>query len=57
MLKNYVSETDQFLQAFDKDHPGLSKSQQKEVSKYQKIYQLRDHESETITTNPLWENF
>ena len=28
-LTNYVSEIDQFLQQFDKEHPGLSLSQEK----------------------------
>lgn len=40
---SYISEIDQFLQTFDKEHPGLSKSQQKEVDKYRRIYRLRDN--------------
>lgn len=42
ILKNYVSGIDQFLQEFDKKHPQLSLSQQKEQKKYRKIYYLRD---------------
>lgn len=38
----FVSEIDQFLQEFDKEHPELSKSQQKEKAKYKKVYYLRD---------------
>lgn len=41
-LKNYVSDIDQFLLAFDKKHPQPSLSQQKEQKKYQRIGFLRD---------------
>ena len=57
-LTAYVSEIDQFLQEFDRQHPDLTQSQQKEQAKYQRIYHLRD----TATRNPddattLWEGF
>jgi hypothetical protein len=42
LLKHFVSKIDQFLAQFDKEHPGLSKSQLKEKAKYQRIYYLRD---------------
>lgn len=42
ILRNYVTPIDQFLKQFDIEHPGLSKSQQKEVEKYRRIHQLRD---------------
>jgi hypothetical protein len=42
ILKNYVSEIDQFLQAFDKKQLQLSLSQQKEQKKHRRIYYLRD---------------
>jgi hypothetical protein len=56
-LTNYVSDVDQFLQQFDKTHPKLSQSQQKEVTKYQRIYQLRDAVKTDKPTNPLWDEF
>lgn len=40
--REYVSPIDQFLTQFDRDHPHLSKSQQKEKAKYSRIYYLRD---------------
>jgi hypothetical protein len=58
ILRNFVSEVDQFLQRFDKEHPELSKSQQKEVTKYRRIYRLRDTaERATLPVNKLWEGF
>jgi hypothetical protein len=57
ILRNYVSETDQFLKNFDKDHTSLSKSQQKEVKKYERIYFLRDIENRPEDAPKLWEGF
>jgi hypothetical protein len=57
ILRDFVSEVDQFLQDFDKQHTTLSKSQQKEVEKYQRIYFLRDHEESLEKQNDLWEGF
>jgi hypothetical protein len=58
MFKNYISEIDQDLQNFDKQHPSLSLSQQKEQEKYVRIYSLRDNPEQKIkTTKTLWENF
>jgi hypothetical protein len=57
-LTNYVSEIDQFLQEFDKQHPLLTKSQQKEDTKYTRIHRLRDTtEGSTEDSNQLWEGF
>lgn len=42
MLKHYVSPVDKFIFQFDRDHPELSKSQKKEIAKYERIYKLRD---------------
>ncbi len=42
--KNYISEIDQRLADFNRTHP-KSKSQQAEIKKYQRIYQLRDNPS------------
>ena len=47
-LTNYVSETDQLLQEFDRANPQPSLSQQKEIAKYRKIYALRDHAKDDI---------
>lgn len=56
-LTNYVSEIDQVLQAFDREHPELSLSQQKEKEKYRRIYFLRDHIERLTTVIKLWEKF
>lgn len=39
---NYVSELDEFLQNFIKNHPEPSASQHNEVMRHKKISQLRD---------------
>ena len=58
MLTRYVSEIDQFLQAFDQNHPELSKSQQYEQAKYRRIYSLRDNPAATNhSSQQLWEDF
>lgn len=53
---NYVSEIDQFLQTFDKQH-NLSKSQQKEQATYRRIYALRDSAEQSTVMHSLWEKF
>jgi hypothetical protein len=56
--KNYVSGLDKFLNKFDKDHPQLSKSQQKERDKYERIYRLRDSDEKQVEDGKkLWEGF
>jgi hypothetical protein len=59
ILKNFVREVDLFLQRFDKEHPELSKAQQKEVAKYRRISRLRDTSDRPVTedANKLWEGF
>ncbi len=57
IVDDYVSEVDKFLKTYDKEHPELSKSQMKEVTKYQRIYHLRDGESVETEQKPLWEGF
>ncbi len=57
-LSNFVSGIDQFLNEFDREHPKLSASQQKEVTKYERIYQLRDTEERPVAvTSKLWKGF
>jgi hypothetical protein len=50
-IMHYVSDIDVLLEKFDKEHPVLSKSQQKEQKKYQHIYQLRDERNERNQRN------
>ncbi len=57
ILQNYVSEIDQLLIKFDKEHPLLSKSQLKEVKKYELIYFLRDIGTRLMQPKKLWEGF
>jgi ribosome-binding protein aMBF1 (putative translation factor) len=57
MLTNYVSEIDQDLQKFDKEHPTPSSSQQKEIEKYARIYFLRDVADRPEQPKTLWEDF
>ncbi len=40
--KAFVSELDQFLQTFDREHPTKSRSQQAEIDKHQRIAERRD---------------
>jgi hypothetical protein len=57
VLTNYVSEIDQFLQNFDESNPAQSRSQEKEIAKYKRIYALRDQANRPDATQTLWENF
>lgn len=43
LLKNYVSEIDEFLQAFDEKAEATSVSRKAEERKYRKINTLRDN--------------
>lgn len=57
ILTGYVSEIDQFLQKFDREHPELSKSQVAEIAKSERIGNLRDIvERQEEVCNPL-DNF
>jgi len=56
-LLGYVSDIDRFLQDYDKKHPVLSKSQQKEIAKAKRIYRLRDDAAASETSSPLWNEF
>ena len=57
LLSNYVSEIDQFLQAFDKQNPEPSVAQKKEIKKYQRVYSLRDDATRVEKPSSLWEKF
>lgn len=43
LLKNYVSEIDLFLQAFDKKPEAHSESRAQEEAQYKRIAEARDH--------------
>lgn len=53
----YISDIDQFIMAFDKDHPNKSASQQAEIAQYARIFYLRDNEVATLSKNNTWQNF
>lgn len=55
--KNFVSDLDKFLQAWDEQHPELSASQQKEIKKHKRVQQLRDHITAADEEHKIWENF
>ena len=58
IVKNYVSEVDQFLWRFDKQHPELSKSQQAEIAKAKRVSYLRDHVVQVKSSSQkLWDDF
>ncbi len=56
-LSHFVSEIDQDLQQFNKKHPKLSLSQQKEKEKYARIYYLRDITDRPEEPVEIWRNF
>jgi hypothetical protein len=58
-LANYISELDQYLQVFDKNHLEPSRSQQEEQKKHNRIRLLRDNPSDEKTKpgSPLWKEF
>lgn len=56
-LTNFVSEIDQDLQKFDKEHPQPSLSQQKEQEKYAHIYYLRDIADRPEQAEKIGEDF
>lgn len=60
MKKAYISEIDQFLKTYDQEHPEKSLSQQREISKHQRIAEMRDHakrKQETTPVDDLWKDF
>lgn len=56
-LSYYISELDEFLSEYDKNHPKLSASQRKEMEKYAKVYKLRDLPEPPLSKDSLWDNF
>lgn len=55
--KKYVSPDDQFLKNFDKQHPQRSTSQQREISKHERIAKLRDDAQAVDSKNEIWSGF
>ena len=57
MLKGYVSEIDQFLQAFDQKPESSSVSRRAEEVKYAMIHTLRDRSDASQASFEIWEEF
>ena len=55
--KHYVSETDKFLQEFDKRHPIKSDTQVKEIAKHEPIFKLRDEALPEDEEGEFWSEF
>ncbi len=55
-LEFYISELDQFLNNFDRNHK-LSAAQESERKKYARIHDLRDHAKPHQTKPGLWDKF
>jgi hypothetical protein len=45
--RNFISDIDQFLAAFDKRHPEKSASQEQEIESYQTLNTKRDIKTDT----------
>lgn len=55
--KSYISELDKFLAEFDSQHLEKSNSQLKEMSKHQRVANLRDQPQATTSNNELLKDF
>lgn len=55
ILRDFVSDIDKLIEDFDKKNPKLSKSQQKEIQKYDRIYFLRDNEDRPNSAKDIFE--
>ena len=54
---HFVSELDEFLQEWDKQHSTLSTAQQNEIHKHEKIAEHRDNAQPNDNSNSIWEDF
>jgi|TARA_R110000868_G_scaffold190239_2_gene433866 hypothetical protein len=54
--KKYVSPYDKLLHGFDATH-APSVSQQREISKYEQLFKLRDEVNVDAEKNILWDKF
>jgi len=55
-IVGYVSEVDKMIESFNKTHQ-KSESQLAEISKYQRIYQLRDQVTDKKPPEKIWSEF
>lgn len=54
-MRHYVSDIDQFLKDFDRNHPEKTESQHQEIKKHERVFRLRDNK---IKDNDIpWEDF
>lgn len=56
-LNFYISELDQFLVKFERDHPKLSQSQLKERQKHDRVFALRDKSTRIEPNQDVWDKF
>lgn len=56
-LEYYTSSTDEFLDKYEHNHPGLSHSQRKEIDKYARISRLRDDDKPEVKPVKFWDKF
>lgn len=56
-LEYYTSTLDLFLAKYRQQHPAASHSQRKEIEKYTRIYQLRDHAKTEPAPKKIWDKF
>lgn len=54
--KKYISPYDKLLHGFDATHAPTA-SQQREISKYEKLFKQRDHAESGTQKDPLWDKF
>ena len=54
--KKFVSEADQYLQAFNREH-AKTPSQLAEIAKHSKVFQKRDTAQATQVDQDIWEDF
>lgn len=56
-LEFYTSALDLFLAKYRQQHPVASHSQHKEIEKYARINQLRDHAESKPVSKKFWNKF
>lgn len=57
LLREYVSEIDDFLMQFDKRSEAQSPNRQREEDKYRDVHAKRDSASEPRVRSRVWEDF
>lgn len=56
-LGYYTSPLDEFLQDYDKKHNKLAKGQKQEITKYHRIFKLRDTSNTESSDLSFWDKF